>query len=200
MPAMLATTLALAGVLAWECFGSLTESASPLPARPAPERVDDSTQQPEALRDHTEVEADVYAAILLARPLFSAGRRPLAAAVVDAPSPSKPTPPRLTGTLVSGGGRQAFFAPAVAAGKTFVAGEGGQVGTFVVSAIAAGEVTVATPDGETRVLHPQANPAAREATTVAVAVPVRAPASSVLDLLRSIPSDGPKSPTPGNAR
>jgi len=85
-------------------------------------------------------------ASLLARPLFSPGRRPDAEArAPDVAARATPLP-RLAGIMVTDGTRQAIFAPD-AAGKAIVVGEGDTIGGFRVQAIHAGEVTL--QDGAT---------------------------------------------------
>lgn len=97
------------------------------------------------------------AATVLARPLFSPGRRPPAAA---AAGPAAPAPglPRIAGVFVTPAGRRAIFA-ADKGGKPVVVGEGGQIGAFTVKSIRDGQVTVHGPEGE-RVLSPAFDPEA----------------------------------------
>jgi len=90
----------------------------------------------------TGVKREVMAAIL-ARPLFSPGRRPAAAPTAASALPA--TLPRLTGTIVHGSDRSVIFMPA--GGKPVVAHEGTEVGGYKVQAIQAGSVTVSGPDG-----------------------------------------------------
>ncbi len=101
---------------------------------------------------------------VLARPLFTRGRRPEPRpelAVAAAPSL-----PRLAGILVNGADRSAILVPAQG-GAGVVAREGMAVDGLTVRRIQAGEVTVSAPDGE-RVLRPsfdrrRAAPPQREA-------------------------------------
>ncbi len=88
-------------------------------------------------------------AAILARPLFSPGRRPAAAAPTAAL-------PRLTGTILHGSDRSVIFAP-IGGGKPVVAHEGTEVGGYKVQAIQAGSVTMSGPDG-VHVLRPAFGP------------------------------------------
>ena len=90
-----------------------------------------------------------WAATILARPLFSPGRRPPAAAA--APGAAPPALPRVAGIMVTPAGRRAIFAEKGT--KPLVLGEGGQVSGFTVQSIQAGQVTVRGPEG-VRVLSP----------------------------------------------
>ncbi len=89
--------------------------------------------------------ADQVAA-LLARPLFSPGRRPAAESRPPEAAARAVSLPRLAGIMVTAGTRQAIFAPD-AAGKAVVVGEGDTVGGFRVQSIHEGEVTL--QDGAT---------------------------------------------------
>lgn len=194
--AVLAMVLALAGTIAWECLGARPADVPLPPFRPTVEVPSGRPEAPEARQERTEAQA----AATLARPLFSHTRRPPREVEAGA-APAEPVPPRLAGILVSQAGRQAIFAP-VGGGKGVAAGEGGRVGVFVVTAIAVGEVTVQDPGGGARVLHPQADPAARAAAVPAAIAAGGAQAASpaVLDLLRSIPGEGAMPGPPGAAR
>ena len=193
--AVLATVLALAGIIAWECLDALPADAPP-PPRPVADVPSSHPEAPEARQGRMEAQA----AAVLARPLFSRTRRPPQEAEVGA-APGKPPPLLLTGTLVSQAGRWAIFTPA-AGGKTVATGVGGRIGTFVVGAITAGEVTVLDPSGGAQVLRPKADPAIRAAAapTVPAAPAAQVSSPSVLDLLQSIPSEGIKPGPPGAAR
>ena len=82
--------------------------------------------------------------IILARPLFSPGRRPRSdEAVAAAPASELP---RLTGTVITLSGRTALFA-VPGADKPIAAREGDNVGRFVVGAIGPTEVAMTGPDG-----------------------------------------------------
>ena len=96
-----------------------------------------------------------WAATILARPLFSPGRRPPTAAA--APGAVAPSLPRVAGIMVTPAGRRAIFAEKGA--KPLVLGEGGQVSGFTVQSIQAGQVTVRGPQG-IRVLSPTFDPEA----------------------------------------
>jgi hypothetical protein len=88
--------------------------------------------------------AEAVVAVILARPLFEPGRRPVTAAT-SAGAPAEKLP-RLTGVLVTPSGRRVIFASPVH-GKPVIATEGTHIGNFVVQSIASGEVTVLGPDG-----------------------------------------------------
>ena len=144
------------GALALSLSGAIAlEWAAGVPGRPAAEAVGVSelseVAPPPVAQPHggaKQVEA------LLARPLFSPGRRP--------PPPAAPAvvqtepPPRLAGTLVGPFGKRAVFA---GAGKLVSAGEGDSLGAWMVRAITAGSVVLARPEGW-RELHvaPMAGP------------------------------------------
>jgi hypothetical protein len=97
--------------------------------------------------------ADVAVAII-ARPLFSPGRRPSggpSAAVTTTPGGAEHALPRLTGTIVGPAGGRAIFAGAD--GKSHTAAEGDAVGAFKVRTIDPGAVTLSGSEGD-RVLRP----------------------------------------------
>ena len=117
---------------------------------------------------------------LLARPLFSPGRRPPRVADGGARTPGLP---RLTGVVVAPDGRRAIFA----GGK--VLAEGAMLGRYRIAAIEVGRVTLQGPEGP-EVLRPafaggaRTAPPARAATLAAArpapepeppASPLRAP-------------------------
>lgn len=144
--ALFAPAAALAGVLAIELqtlFVSSQEAVSaPTPLRIPSRPVAGAGVQREAL------------AAILARPLFSPGRRPAAAATAAA-APTAALP-RLTGTIVHGSDRSVIFMPA-GGGRAVVAHEGMKVGGYKVQAIQAGSVTMSGPDG-VHVLRPAFGP------------------------------------------
>jgi hypothetical protein len=98
---------------------------------------------------------------VLARPLFSPGRRPAAEAAAAPPAAVAPLP-RMTGVIVTPAGRRAIFVNG--AGKPIVVTEGERIGAYAVQSIEAGRVTLAGPDGQ-RVVAPafDPKPAARAA-------------------------------------
>jgi hypothetical protein len=89
----------------------------------------------------------------VARPLFSPDRRPPSPDAAPAVVASN-TLPRLAGTLVIPGRKQAVFETGSkdAGSKPAVVGEGDRVDAWTVEAISPGRVTLAGPDGP-RVLH-----------------------------------------------
>jgi hypothetical protein len=139
--------LALGGIVALEIMGRqstpdrLSSPTAPISARQWPNPIESANQIDGILRD------------ILARPVFSPGRRPLA-------SNARVTNglPRLTGIVVTGSQRTAIFA-APAAGRPITAEEGGHVGAYEVVEITRAGVTVSGPDG-TKVITPIFDPAA----------------------------------------
>ena len=132
-------------------------------------------------------------ATILARPLFSANRRPVPLSA----DTTMTTMPRLAGIVVSGSGRLAFFAGGSGT-KSIVAAEGELVGGYTLRAIAPDRVTLIGPDGP-RLLRPTFDPtrvAGSEAKKASpkvdqAAVPVEGSRQSLLDLVRNGPqSDG----------
>jgi hypothetical protein len=119
---------------------------------------------------------------ILARPLFQPNRRPPASGSAASGPASLP---RLSGVLVSGGGRSVIFA-AGADGKPVVLAEGGRIGAYVVQSIGAGEAVVLGPEGP-RTLRPSFGPSIGGATSPdAPGSPLGGAAGrpSILDLLR----------------
>jgi len=145
----------LGGTIALELGRRLPDSdlmvpaTAPLPAPAAP------ASTPAADAD----DAGRRVAEVLARPLFSPGRRPAAQAAAAPPAAVAPLP-RMTGVIVTPAGRRAIFANG--AGKAVVVMEGGRIGAYAVQSIEAGRVTLAGPDGQ-RVVAPafEPKPAAR---------------------------------------
>jgi hypothetical protein len=96
---------------------------------------------------------DGWVAIVLARPLLSPTRRPaLEAAATSLAEPAQSGLPRLSGTMVSPGGRSAIFA-SPEGGRAVVVAEDGQIGRWTIHSIEAGQVTIDGPDGS-RTLKP----------------------------------------------
>lgn len=133
-----ALALLLVGIIALEIglggaeppVGDAAELAS-LPTLPAPVPPQDQSAE--------------RASTIIARPLFTPGRRPTpvptpAAAQVAQVAP----PPRLTGTLVGSFGKRAFFA---GDGKSRSAGESDRIGRWTVHTIGVGYVTLMGPEG-----------------------------------------------------
>jgi hypothetical protein len=142
-----AAALCLACVVAFELRGAtpappaLAASRTPAPVAakspPGPGAKGRSAQQ---------------VSVILARPLFTPGRRPEAA---DAAAASVDLA-RLTGILVGPSGKAAIFAGR-SGGKPVVIEEGARIGRYVIGTIEANAVTVIGPEG-TRVLHPSFDP------------------------------------------
>jgi hypothetical protein len=98
----------------------------------------------------------------LARPLFSADRRPAveregASGAQTAP----PEAPRLAGILVTAEGRHAIFA---AGDRSVVVSEGESIGGFRITGISGEQVSIVGPQG-TRILRPSFLPASPEGAT-----------------------------------
>ena len=121
-----------------------TATGQPAPAVPSSSPIPGSEAE-QAMR---------HAAEILARPLFSPGRRPMAAAAGPA---SGTALPRMTGVVVTPEGSRAIFAGP--GGKPVVVEVGGQIGPYAVRSINAGQVTLSGPDG-TRVVSPMFDPRA----------------------------------------
>jgi len=140
---------ALGGTIALELGWRLPDSdlmvpaTAPLPAPAAP------ASKPAADAD----DAGRRVAEVLARPLFSPGRRPAAEAA--GPAAAAAVLPRMTGVIVTPTGRRAIFVNG--AGKPTVVTEGERIGAYAVQSIEAGRVTLAGPDGQ-RVVAPAFDP------------------------------------------
>lgn len=92
-----------------------------------------------------------WGAAALARPLFSASRRPVA----EAAAQTDLSLPRLSAIIVTGTTRRAIFA--APGQKPVMVGEGGEIGPYRVTAIAPYSVRLLGPDGNLT-LRPQASP------------------------------------------
>ncbi len=157
--ALTVAALALAGTIAAEL--TLPESTpEQAVAVAAPQPMPPAAPPPSDYRDQNATRSLTS----LARPLFNQGRRPTAPVPDATPAPSPTSLPRLTGTLVSPGGKRAIFA---VGDKPAVMREGGRIDAWTVQAISAGTVTLTGPDGP-RVLR--LNFAAAEPTRQAQAV------------------------------
>ncbi len=88
----------------------------------------------------------------MARPLFRADRRPLAAAAAAAVDD---TLPRLSAIIVTAAGRSALFAGD--AGTPMVVAVGGKIGAYHVRTITPDSVSLLGPHGAVKV-HPQYAP------------------------------------------
>jgi len=170
-------TAALIGVLAIE-LRSLSMDDQPAILAPTPLRI-----QAHPAATPSGVQREAMAAIL-ARPLFSPGRRPAALPMASA-APAAALP-RLSGTIVHGADRSVIFVPA-SGGKPVVAHEGAVVGGYTVQAIHAGRVTLAGPDG-VHVLRPAFDPQSPAVRSSAVGTPALPPgaASPVLQNLQGL--------------
>jgi len=137
--ALTAAALALAGTIAAEL--TLPESApEQAVAVAAPELMPPAPPPSSDYRDQNATRA----LMALARPLFNPDRRPVAPVPDATPAPPPTSLPRLTGTLVSPGGKRAIFA---VGDKPAVMREGGRIDAWTVQEISAGAVTLTGPDG-----------------------------------------------------
>jgi hypothetical protein len=84
---------------------------------------------------------------ILARPLFTANRRPAAAKTGTV---ATKTPPRLSAILISSSGKAVLFDDG---GKPLIVHEGGRAGPYVVMSISADRIGVMSPEGQ-RTLRP----------------------------------------------
>lgn len=138
---MILVATALVGTVALELGQRMPDSdptvpaTAPLPAPAAPA----STPAAEADSARRRV------AEVLARPLFSPGRRPAPQAAAALPAAAAPLP-RMTGVIVTPTGRRAIFVNAT--GKSIVVTEGERIGVYAVQSIQAGRVTLSGPDGQ----------------------------------------------------
>ncbi len=155
---------ALIGVLTAE-LRSLSADGQPAILAPTPLRIQSHPPPPPS-----GVQREAMAAIL-ARPLFSPGRRP--AALPMASTVPQAALPRLSGTFVHGADRSVIFVPA-SGSKPVIAHEGAVVGGYIVQAIEAGRVTLAGPDG-VHVLRPAFDPQSPAVRPGAVGTPALPP-------------------------
>jgi hypothetical protein len=157
------TATVLLGTLAIEIGHGIPDGTAELAAPSDAPSAAQPTQAPAADR------TDAWVATILARPLFSADRRPpIDEATTDAavvPDAS----PRLAGVLVSPAGKTAIFADPTG-GKPIVVREGGRIGAYTVRAIEAGQVTLTGPQG-VQVLRPAFAPGSAGPGSPAAAAP-----------------------------
>lgn len=150
-----ATAVALGAAIIAEWIALAPIALAPLGTLPLTlARVSDRMEQrPPAKPDPVRMQAQV--ATVLARPLFTQGRRPT---MLDAaPASTSVELPRLAGVMVSAQGSSAVFAGAEG-GKAVVIGTGASIGAFKVQKIEAGQVTLIGADGGTRLLRPSFDP------------------------------------------
>jgi len=155
---LLLASFLLAGLIGLELAHGTAPAHRTVP-RPAVSRLERPVN---AHRDARRGEP--FAAVALARPLFSPNRRP--PMQVAGPPTERQGLPRLSGVVIDGPRRLAFFAgPEI--GRTIVAEAGAALGRWTVVAIAADAVTLLGPDGEQQ-MQPRfaSEPAATVATTV----------------------------------
>jgi hypothetical protein len=98
----------------------------------------------------------VWTAAILAHPLFSPDRRPLAAANQPAGDTGRAELPRLSGILITPDGASAIFAGSPAE-RPVVAGKGTKIGPWEIVGIDAGQVRLLGPEGERTVQPRYAN-------------------------------------------
>jgi hypothetical protein len=129
-----------------------------------------------ATADDTAARAAGWAALILARPLFRADRRPLAVLTTGA---GDETPPRLSAIVITATGSSAIFINAD--GSASVLAAGGHDGAFEVRAITPDSVRLDGPAGGLT-LHPQfAAGAAAASATGAPGATAAAPARNRFD-------------------
>ncbi len=189
----------LAASIARQLEGGPATDAPPAPVRRPAVAAPAAERPPDRSGD--------WAAISLARPLFSPDRRPPPPAAAPGSASGPAEPPRLTGILVTPDGRRAIFA---GADQPLVLQEGGRIGSYLVQTIAAEQVTILGPSGP-RTLRPRYDPRAPGDAAAsggpAVEVPFDAnPTPSGLDILRNalrqdpsatVGAPTPAVPTPG---
>jgi len=105
------------------------------------------------------------ASAILARPIFSATRRPVQGAALGSTGL-----PRLAGVLISRGVKTAIFADD-SVGRSVAVAEGASMGPYLVQSIAAGQVTVLEADG-IHTLHPSFDPEGSGRSTARLSNPV----------------------------
>ena len=106
-------------------------------------------------------------AMILARPLFEASRRPPERRTTGAGA-STPSLPRLAGIIVGPAGRSVIFAGPTGE-RPLVLAEGDKVGGYLIQSIVADQVVVTSRDGS-RVLHPSFDPNALAVQRTAVSL------------------------------
>lgn len=160
---LVAAILGLAGVIAAEVtVGSAVapvEAAGRVAAAPAPAIGDPAAGERQRAVRVTEV---------LARPLFSPNRRPLASVGKTQNGLS-----RLTGVVITDGRKLAIFAPA-SGGRPVVAEEGSHLGVYEIRTITGQGVTVAGPEG-VLMIRPVFDPAEPKPAPPARPEPPRVP-------------------------
>ena len=130
----------------------------------------------------------LWVTTLLARPLFSPSRRPLA---VAGPRAATAAPlPRLTGVLIGNTTRGAIFA-AQTDGKPIMVTEGNWIGAYRVRSITAGLVILFGPEGELA-LRPTFAPAAVPSSTGAPPTATPPGAAVPMSTLLAPPTDTAK--------
>lgn len=141
---LLVVACPLAATLAWELGAFSTRAPADLPHPRA-----QVAQSAAAAPDHTAE----WVGTILARPLLSPDRRPIAVSAADAGG-DRAAPeglPRLTAVLVGPFGRNAIFA--MDGSKPLVVTEGGRVNAWTIQSIDVDAVRVSGPGG-TVTLHP----------------------------------------------
>ena len=134
----------LSAALALELLAGPEPDDDP-PARPAAPAAALPPAGPPAGAENADDNLDGPAQSMLARPLFSPGRRP-AAVAEGAGGGESDTLPRLAGVIVAPGGGRAIFAQGQ--GRPLVVAEGGRIGRYVVRAIVPGQVTLSDAERE----------------------------------------------------
>lgn len=185
MTRLLIPGLAIAIIILGGIFGAemaFDGSGTPVPP---PSLSQSSMVHPTGITSPVDV-SPAWITSILARPLFNTDRRPVAGAVATG-GPTEGLP-RLTGVMVTPGGRQAIFAASVG-GRQIAVAVGGHIGVFTVSRIDESGITVLGPDGP-RQIRPSFAVGAEAAANAPDASRLQqpGPAPLGLDLLRSIPN------------
>ncbi len=139
---------ALGLLLAWEVAATTEDGPDWAARQPAIDAVPQGAAGPVAAQPPDQYAKAV--ATILARPLFSPGRRPAAPRAAAPAAGQADGLPRLSGTVVGQSERHAIFVDA--AGHSRSVGEGMPIGSFTVKAIEPGQVVLTSSEGS-RVLH-----------------------------------------------
>lgn len=182
---LLGLAILLAGTISLELTGRVADDGDMIASTPRPPS---ALLKPAAPSHALEEDRQALLDNILARPLFAATRRPVAAPSGPAPTPA--SLPRLAGILVNGGVRSAIFAGSGGA-KPVVVREGAQIGGYTVQSIEPGQVTLAGTGGA-QVVRPTFDARPQSAAAGPAVAPARGPApfaasTDVMQSLRGLP-------------
>jgi hypothetical protein len=152
LPFLLAGCILLGAIVIDELEPSAAPSEITIPARPA---TPPQTASAALLRRDQAVQYEALVATTLARPLFSATRRPPPRGSAEDSDDSGLADTRLAGIVIEPGYRIAIFAPEGA--KPITVSEGQTVGRWRVENISSREVSLSGPDG-IRTVRPKPDP------------------------------------------